>query len=250
MRRIALLLPLVLALGWGRAAFADCASSGLLLYPAPGSVLPTNSQLVLEGLGVDEARVNRLIGHELVLRSEDDAVGVRVVRGWHSLVNRVAVILKPTRPLRRNHVYFLDPRALGNRVSWLNGPRHGQPSWRTGDGADTRAPRWVHEPEVAQGEVAVKGGKVVRDVTLHAVVDDQSPVYLVVTLRPERGGTGAQVYFAPLDGGEAVIGQDGCTGSFAFEDNGAYRASAQAVDVTGRSTSPATFGFQSPGQRE
>lgn len=249
MRRISLPISLVLLLGFARAARADCASSGLVLFPAPGSVVPTNSQLLLEGLGVDEARVNRLVGHDLVLRSEDDAVHVRVVRGWHSLVNRVAVILKPVRALRPNRLYFLDSRALGDDLRWVNGPAHGNPSWQTGETADTRPPRWVHRPEVSQGEVARRDGKVVRNVTLHVLVQDQSPSYLVVTLRPERGGTGAQVYFTPLDGAEAVIGHDGCTGSFALEDNGVYRASAQAFDITGSATSPAAFGFQSPGQR-
>jgi len=248
-RRTALpLVFLVLFLGLGRSAFADCASEGFVLFPAAGSVLPVNARLVLEGLGPDAAKVDRLVGRSLVLRSEDDAVSVRVTRGWHSLLNRTAVVLKPSRALRPNHVYFLDPRALGDNPTWVGGPRHGNPSWRTGDQADDTAPRWQLRPEISEGEVAVKDGKVVRTVTVHATVKDQSPVYLVLTLKPKRGGTGAQVYFAPLDGELSVIGHDGCTGSFALEDNGVYRATAQAFDVTGASTPPSDFEFQSPGQ--
>jgi hypothetical protein len=241
-------LAVLLLVGLARTASAACAPDGFTLYPAPGSVLPVDARLVLEGRGPDAARVERLVGHSLVLRSEDDAVSVRVTRGWKSLLNRTAVVLRPSRALRPNRVYFLDARALGDNLDWLDGPKHGNPSWRIGEGSDEAAPRWQHRPEVSEGEVAVRDGKVVRTVTVHAVVKDQSPVYLVVTLRPKRGGTGAQVYFAPLDGAEAVIGHDGCTGSFALEDNGLYRGTAQAYDITGASSAPAEFDFQSPGQ--
>lgn len=250
MRSLSAMLPLIVlsVLGAGRAAFARCDARGFVLFPAAGSVLPVNARLVLEGLGPDAAKVDRLVGRELVLRSEDDAVSVRVSRGWHSLLNRTAVVLKPSRALRPNHVYFLDSRPLGDNPEWVGGPRHGSPSWRIGDGADSQAPVWQLRPEISEGEVAVKDGKVVRTVTVHAEVKDQSPIYLVITLKPKRGGSGAQVYFAPLDGAEAVIGHDGCTGSFALEDNGVYRASAQAYDVTGSATPPSEFEFQSPGQ--
>jgi hypothetical protein len=246
--RLLRLSTILLLAGLTRTASAACPARGFTLFPAPGSVLPTDARLVLEGRGPDAARVGRLVGHSLVLRSEDDAVSVNVVRGWKSLLNRSAVILKPSRALRPNHVYFLDARAVGDNLEWLDGPKHGNPSWRIGDGSDEAAPRWQTRPEVSEGEVAVKDGKVVRTVTVHAVVKDQSPVYLVVTLRPKRGGTGAQVYFAPLDGAEAVIGHDGCTGSFALEDNGLYRGSARAYDITGAASAAADFDFQSPGQ--
>src|SRR4051794_13367030 len=62
-----------LALLLGTAALADCVQEGVAVWPATGSVVPTNARFVLEGVGPDQATVSALVNGELVLRTEGDA---------------------------------------------------------------------------------------------------------------------------------------------------------------------------------
>src|SRR5689334_20721627 len=107
--RARLALPLLLLCAVPSAARAEdkCDSSGLRLFPLPGSVVPTNVRFILEGIGADQSRVQDLINQELVLYADDDKVTVKVLRGWKSAMNRTAVVLRPRAILKPNRQYRL-----------------------------------------------------------------------------------------------------------------------------------------------
>lgn len=217
------------------AAQAKCKGDGIRVFPAPGAVIPTNSQMVLEGIGAEQARVSALAGQELVLKAADDVITVKVLPGWKSAEQRVAVILKPAHPLRPNKQYaLLIDRQLPNYVI-LNDSSADTIYWLSGAEADEKAPRYKLKPSIAEGIYKVDGEQVTRQLRIHTNLTEESPTYLVVTLRLSRNATGSQTYFVPLEGGEGFLGSDGCTGNFNLEDGRAYKATAEAFDSTGRS---------------
>lgn len=245
----ALALPLLLTGLLGSAARAqDCARSGVELFPKPGSVVPTNFRIVLEGIGSDQDRVAALVGKELVLTASDDRVAVRVLRGWKSTVSRTAVILRPRAQLKANREYrlSLEEKLPGAR---LLGVKSGVASWATGKGRDDKGPKWVDPPAVSEGRYVIRDGQLTRFLKFRMAMQDDSPVYAVMSIRRARGSTSVQTYFVPVSAGEAWVGHDGCSGGFSFDDGRAYFATVEAFDVAGNQAPPVpSIEFQAPRQ--
>lgn len=237
-----------LALLSGRSGWADCRPDGLRLFPAPGSTVPTNTQLILEGVGKDQPKVAALVGTQLVLEGPDDLVPVKVSRGWISTRHRIAVVLKPVRRLKADSVYQLLLDSAVPEYTMLEGPTE-PPRWKTGANADTTGPRATIKPAIFEGLYRSEGDQLTRLLKVRTELVDESPIYLVVTLKRVRGPAGVQSYFVPLNGGVGTFGHDGCSGSFTFDDGRAYRGTFLAVDASGNqgAVSPA-LEFQAPRQ--
>lgn len=217
-------------------ARADCEKDGLSLFPAPGAIVPTNTRFILEGFGKDQGAVSGLVGQSLTLSAEGDTVSVKVQKGWRSAMNQVAVLLRPSRTLKPNLDYTLKlPTALAELTLTNAMPTRG-PVWRTGRTGDTRSPAWEERPTVSEGEYIFKERELTRHIKLRMTLQEDSPSFLLLTMRRLRGAVGIQTYFVPINGGEAQIGHDGCHGSFGFEDGGAYRAKVEVFDSAGNTT--------------
>ena len=234
-------------------AAAKCKADGLLVFPTPGSVIPTNSRFILEGAGKEKVRIDRLTAsEELVLKASDDVVTVKVgktkgVDYWISDMNRVAVVLTPTRPLQPHKQYtLLIDRALPN-YEVLNETAMETLTWTTGGGAkdvkdakdprvtgiDKTAPKYQVKPAVAEGFYRKEAEGLIRYLTVRATLAEEAPAYFVVTLKRARGVSPEQRYPVPLSGGEARVGHDACHGSFAFEDGRAYKMTIETFDSAG-----------------
>jgi hypothetical protein len=238
-------LALLLA---AHAAWGTCETDGIVLFPRPGAVIPVNAEFILEGRGIEAARVQGLLGKALFLKNEKGhAVQLDVRRGWQSEMGRTAVRLVPKGALSAEDRYTL---ILGSELpGYRNLDRRAAatPSWRTGPGPDKARPKWERMPAVAEGRYTVSDDRLTREVHVNAPLKDDSPTYLVVTLRRARGSTLLQTYFAPVDGSTAVLGHDGCSGAFVFEDGRAYSARVEAYDVAGnRQPVPKPVEFHAP----
>lgn len=217
---------------------AACETDGLVLFPAPGGVLPTNTRFILEGIGRDQVRVSSLVGKRLVLKASDDEILVRIQRGWQSMQGRTAMRLIPARALKPGRDYTLEIDRLLPQSRLLN-PKPGTELavWRSGREPDEAPPDWRQPPSPEAGEYDARGQEVTRWITLRAALVEESPSYLVVTLRRRRS-TEIQTYFVPIDGDRVRIGHDTCSGSFALENKTTYRATIEAFDCTGNSAPP------------
>lgn len=225
-----------------------CVKDGVQVFPAPGSVIPTNARLILEGIGTEQARVLALMGKELVLKSDDDTVTLKVIRGWKSSAGRAAVVLRPRAILKANKLYrlMLD-EPLPN--FYLVGQGSELPAWHTGKGADDKPPKWIDKPAVSEGQYQLKGGNPTKFLKFRMQMVEQSPAYLVLSIRRARSASGTQTYFAPVEGDGALVGHDACSGNFTFEDGRAYKATIEAFDAAGN-VAPAVppIEFQAPRQ--
>lgn len=231
-------LLFALSLCFAAAAHAKCEANGLYVFPAPGAVIPLNARFILEGTGSEVARINKLVGGgDLVLRSASgDEVAVSVQRGWTSSMKRVAVVLKPNAELLPNKSYTLAIDKLLPGYKVLNPNAAETLTWRTGAVADNSAPRYQVKPAVAEGLYSKDSDGVTRLLKIRATLEEEGPAYFVATVQRARGNPAKQVYPVPINGGDAVLGQDGCSGTFTFDDGRAYKIWLEAFDSAGNKT--------------
>lgn len=241
----------------GASAFAKCKPDGLLVFPTPGSVIPTNSRFILEGAGKEKARLEKLSASEdLVLKAQDDVVLVKIgktkgVDYWTSDMNRVAVVLTPTKPLmpHRQYTLLIDRVLPGYEV--LNETGMQTLTWNTGGGAkdvkdgkdprvtgiDKTPPKYQVKPAVAEGFYRKDPDGLTRYLKLSTTLAEEAPAYFVVTMKRSRGVSTEQKYVVPINGGEANVGHDACHGGFTFEDGRAYKLTIETFDSAGNKAS-------------
>ncbi|NBD10132.1 MULTISPECIES: hypothetical protein [Corallococcus] len=225
-------------------ASAQCTGDGVQLYPSPGGIVPTNMRLLLEGVGTARSPVLALVGKPLKLVASDHEVTLKVTKGWESTLGRAVIILKPSEPMQPDKRYTLRLGEVLPNVPILNGQPGAQPSWLSGKGPDTKAPKWVKRPAVSEGFVRRSPQGIARFVKLNLALREESPAFLVVKLSPRRLGISPQQYLLPVQSNTAYLGHEACGGAFALEDGRSYRARIEAFDAAGNlapSTPPVDF---------
>ena len=102
-------LALVLLFAIPAGAAEPCVKDGILLFPAPGAVVPTNVQFILQGTGEVQAKVQALLSSNVIalVAEGKDAIQVKAEKGFVSQVSRVAIRLRPLKPLEPNVEYEL-----------------------------------------------------------------------------------------------------------------------------------------------
>ena len=231
--RLCLQASLLVALLAVRAE-AAC-DDGVRLFPAPGATVPTNVVFVLEGVLAEQERVGKLVGgSDLALLSSGDPVTVVVEKGWSSTMNRVAVRLRPKQALKPNTEYTLTLGRALPKVKLLNDTWGDNTArWRTGPTSDTTAPKFTQKPAVSEGFYQRTRDGLTRTLKLRSQVKDIGATYLLVSMERARGVASKQQYFAPIDGENALLGHDVCSGSFGFDDGRAYKLNIELFDDAG-----------------
>ncbi len=215
-------------------ASAKCRTNGVFVFPSPGAVIPTNAKFILEGAGSEQSRVEKLIGAgELVLASKAGNISVRAEKGWVSSMKRVAVRLVPTTPLAPNAQYSLMIEKLLPGYKVLNEGGADTLTWTTAAVEDTTPPKYLVKPTIAEGSHSTDSDGVSRTLKLRTTLEEESPAYVVVQLKRARGSAVVQVYPLVLNGGEAMLGHDACSGSFSWDDGRAYKISVETYDSAG-----------------
>lgn len=211
-------------------AAQGCEKDALAVFPASGSVVPTNARFILEGKGAFGDKVRRLAGREVFLKSGDSLTSAKVTRGWTGEKGRAAVIIRPKMPLSKGRTYrLLIDEALG-----IPSKNFQRPTWKAGPREDTKPPAWLQTPAVVEGAYETSEGKPVRRLRLRLPVEDESPTYAVLTLTSvAEGEEGSQSYFIPIRGGEAWLEEGGCAGAFMLGPRGSFRARVEAYDSAG-----------------
>lgn len=231
-RALALLLSLTASAAW-----AKCRTDGILAFPAPGAVVPLNVKFILEGAGKQRDKVAALVGKTLVLKAKNPQVppvSVKVKAGWTSAMLRTAVVLLPAQTLAPEQEYsLLIDQALGD-YKVLNERALDRLAWTTAKNEDRTPPKYQVRPTVAEGISERDGDGATRYLKLRTQLTEEGPAYFLVRLVLAAKATGQkQVYPVPINGSEALIGQDACSGSFALEPNRTYRIDVETYDSAG-----------------
>ena len=242
--RLVFLSMLLLA----RVASARCLGDGVQVFPRPGATVPTNTRLLLEGIGTARALVADLPGKTMRLQAEGHEVRVKAQRGWTSELGRVTVVLKPDGKLLPDKTYTLRlDDALPGSVKLLNGTGTPLPEWLSGKGPDKLAPTWIKRPAVSEGLARRSAEGITRYVRLTMSMREESPAYMVVTLTRKQSGASSQHYVIPVVNGSALLGHEPCSGAFGFEDGKSYRARVEVFDSAGNLAPPVPpMDFEAP----
>lgn len=236
-RRRPLLLLALLSSSAAALAAEPCAKDGLILFPSPGAVVPTNVQFLLEGVGAAQALAQELVSAQAIALVTKDgaAVQVKAEKGFLSPMNRVAVRLRPLKALEPNTEYSLAlPTTMaGLRIindTWGDGTLR----WTTGAGLDQKAPRFKQKPASSEGfYVKGKDGALTRKLRLRAIVDEVGSNYVVVSMQRARGSSAKQQYPVPFEADLLHLGHDACSGNFGFDDGRAYKLTFELYDAAG-----------------
>jgi hypothetical protein len=228
--RLLFLFILLLA----RTASARCIGDGVQVFPRPGATVPTNTRLLLEGIGTARPLVADLPGKVIRLQTDGHEVRMKAQRGWTSELGRVTVVLKPDGKLLPGKKYTLRlDDAIPGGVVLLNGTGSTLPEWFTGKGPDKASPRWTKRPAVSEGISRRGPDGITRYVRLTMGLREESPAYMVVTLTRKQAGATSQHYVIPVVSGSALLGHEPCSGAFGFEDGKSYRARVEVFDSAG-----------------
>lgn len=233
MRLAGLAVALLVALP----AAAKCKTDGIFVFPSPGAVVPLNVRFILEGAGKDKKRVAGLVGQTLILRSSDSRaapVSVTVKAGWESPRARTAVVLLPNSQLLpgREYSLMIDKQLPGYRV--LNDNALDTLTWKSAPVADNTPPRFQTRPVVAEGISDRDKDGVSNYIKLKAELIEESPAYYLVRVSSiAKPGTPKQLFPVPINGGEALVGHDACSGGFQFESDMPYRLELETYDSAG-----------------
>ena len=225
-------------------AVEPCVKDGVLLFPAPGAVVPTNAQFIIQGTGEAQAKVQGLLQSNAIalLAPGKDAIQVKAEKGFVSQVSRVAIRLRPLKPLEPNVEYSLalPPELAGVRL--LNDQLgDGSLRWLAGVWPDKRSPKYKERPSSSEGFYEQdKAGGLTRKLRLRALIDESSPAWFLVSMQRARGGSARQQYPVPLDGDTFTIGHDACSGNFGFDDGRAYTLTIELYDAAGNKAAERT----------
>ncbi|MDP1828787.1 MAG: hypothetical protein Q8L48_36340 [Archangium sp.] len=221
-----------------------CAKDGVLLFPAPGAVVPTNVQFIIQGTGEAQAKVQGLLQSNAIalVAAGKDAIPVKAEKGFVSQVSRVAIRLRPLKPLEPNVEYSLalPPELAGVRL--LNDQLgDGSLRWLAGVGPDKRSPKYKERPSSSEGFYEQdKAGGLTRKLRLRALIEESSPAWLLVSMQRARGGSARQQFPVALEGDTFTIGHDACSGNFGFDDGRAYTLSIELFDAAGNKAAERT----------
>lgn len=230
---VALRVALLVACLGASTARAGCEPDGIQIFPAPGAVVPINVKFLLEGRGADAARVHKLLGtQDLILKAGQDQVRVSALREWTSANKRTALLLKPVGDLLPNRNYRLDLSKLIPGVRLLNST-DSSISFRTAPVADQVPPEFKSNPVVSEGQYRKEGNQITRILKLRAPLNEEGAAYLLTTVQRAKGNPAKQIFPIPIAQEEATLGQDGCTGSFVFDDGRAYKIWVELFDWAG-----------------
>ncbi len=228
------LLILVALRAW---AAEPCVKDGLLLFPSPGAVVPTNVQFIIQGSGAAQAKVQALLANNAIalVAQGKDAIQVKAEKGFVSQVSRVAIRLRPLKPLEPNVEYSLALPAEMAGVALLNDQLgDGSLRWLAGAGPDKKSPRFKERPSSSEGFYEQdKAGGLTRKLRLRTLIDETSPAWFLVSMQRARGGSARQQYPVAVEGDTFTIGHDACSGNFGFDDGRAYKLTLELFDAAG-----------------
>lgn len=210
--------------------FADCAWSGLYVWPSSNEI-SVNGIIIIEGYGGSQTIIKGLNKrYKIYLKSDSSIVQLNVLKTYTSQFNLTQAILKPANLLTQGTSYSLQIDSLDEYER--NTLSYGESHWTVNKPADQESPQWLRSPSYLDKVMIQYGCGPACFVNFCVCINDLSPV--VVYSRMKELKTGAiYEYFVSPDSSTLEIGHGMCSGEFNFRDGEKYEISFSLMDASG-----------------
>lgn len=216
---------------------ADCASWSFKVWPPPGTVIPPNARLVIQGYDRAQEMVAKIAGlnPRLLVKSPDPLtfsppIRLKVVEVHTGEMKITQAVLQPERLLIPGAQYTL---AFEHTVEDPDFAPKGPLRWMAGGEPDSAAPTWSAPPLAGPGHFKQMGCGPIEEARVQLAVKDQSPWLVLSRVHGPTGGV-REYLLTPDDEGELTVGHSMCMGAFQLGE-GEWSLELVAVDVAGNS---------------
>ncbi len=230
------LITFLVFISIGFKGLADCAGSGLSVYPAQKQIKKDNL-FMLEGYAHSQKIITGLnTEFPVYLESGNDRIALIVVETHVGQFNLTQAILKPEKPLTpgKEYQFVIDKLFNHEALSQYNPKtRKFDPViYFVKDESDTEAPQWIKTPQEKDKSLVHFGCGPEIHVNFKFEVREQSDFLIKTTLKSVE--TGKETTYYIKQGKETVsIGHDMCSGAFNFEEGLNYQAKFAIMDTSG-----------------
>lgn len=220
-------------------SFADCASSGITVYPQENDI-NHNTKIFLEGYYFSQETIRGLgETHEAWLVAGSEKVKLIVEERYEGMMYLTMAVMRPETSLKVGIRYTLKIEGLDDEIE--HEPTRYNPkskkweaiSWMVSPITDETAPVISKEPVYQSGDYTAFGCGPAISASFKTEVTDHSPLFALVELEEWTGGT-VNTYLVPIgESGIISVGHGMCSGAFTYEPAGKYKVRFKVMDVSG-----------------
>ena len=219
-------------------SFADCAGSGIYLYPE-NQALYQNSLILIEGYAADQELIQNLNEKCIAkLVSKNDEVILKAVKSYKGMMWLTMAALKPERNLKAGETYeFVLTNADGSHdlsPSYYDSRKSKYVTYqfKVLEGEDKSSPKWLTAPTYKESKFTGFGCGPAKYGIFNAEISDDSYVMVETELRA-AGQTTSNTYLIPIQESLIKVGHGMCSGGFTFDDTGKYEVRFRLNDICG-----------------
>lgn len=221
-------------------AFADCASSGIYVFPTENEI-HENSMFTLEGYYFSQEVIRDLdSNYTAYLVSKNDKIPLKILDRYVGMMDLYKVRLKPAEYLEMNTEYSLkiydDDNKLVDVLTNRYNPKtkkNEDIKWTVTKKADKKVPVWGPSIKHKENSMTFFGCGPANYSIFEAEIIDASDVLVYTEIRNTKTEE-INSYLIPFEeGGFISMGHGMCAGAFKFKSGVKYEARFKPVDACG-----------------
>jgi hypothetical protein len=233
------LLTLILGLFCTATVYADCAGTGLWIFPS-GQTIKQNSIFVLDGYAESQNVILSLNKkHNIYLKSGNKKIKLLVTEICVGQFYLTQAVLKPETELEAGLEYTMYIDSLPEYESFNKYNRTTQKyepvTYKVVAGKDTEKPILSGRPKELKKTLVHYGCGPSIHVVFSKPAKDQSDIIIKTTVKNLETGKETTYYIEP-DGDKIKVGHGMCSGAFDFDDSNNYEVDFSFMDASGNLT--------------
>ena len=224
---------------FAKLSFADCASSGIYVYPE-GESINQNSMILIEGYYFSQDLITDLDSkYPVKLVSGGHSVELEVIETYESMMHLTVAILKPKELLKMDAVYTLVIEDLDEtegdmpkRWSTSSG-EYVDVQWKVTSGVDNEAPEYSGTPKHIKNNYIPFGCGPGISALFEIETSEKVPLFAFVNLKEKKTGFTNTYLVCVYKEGLIEVGHSMCSGAFTFRSGIDYEVQFRLVDNSG-----------------
>ena len=233
------LLTIIIGLFWTVTSYADCAGTGLWVFPS-GQTIKQNSIFILDGYAESQHVILGLNKkHNIYLKSGNKKIKLLVTEIRVGQFFLTQAVLKPETELEAGIEYtmFIDSLPKYESFNKYNRTtkKYEPVSYKVIAGKDTEKPQLLTKPKELKKTLVYYGCGPSIHVVFSNPAKDISDIIVKTTVKNLKTGKETTYYIEP-DGDKIKVGHGMCSGAFVFDDSTNYEVEFSFMDSCGNLT--------------